>query len=185
MAEFRPPQPVELVIGVIVGERASLDRVRQELEAEFGQVESASPSYDFDVTDYYLGEMGPGLRRVFFSFVNMIDPAGIVETKLASNRIEAAYSRGGRRTANIDPGYMDLYKLVLASAKFQGQKVYLGKGVYADPTIYYDRGWKPYRWGFPDFIGGRYNTYLTQVRNMYKAKIRRLGSGPAFVERSM
>jgi hypothetical protein len=61
---------------------------------------------------------------------------------------------------------------VLVSNKYLGQKIYLGKGVYADPTLYYDKGWKPYDWGFPDFKSGRYDRFLSEVRKRYKAKIR-------------
>ncbi len=80
----------------------------------------------------------------------------------------------GRRKVNIDPGYMDLFKLVLASAKFQGQKICLGKGVYADPTLYYDKGWKSYDWSFPDFKSGRYDEFLAGVRRSYKNKMRNM-----------
>ena len=174
MAEVRPPVGVELFVGVIFSDSALLAPLEKELEGCFGKIEAKSQVYTFDITDYYGEEMGGNLKRVFYSFGDLIDPSRIVDVKLAANEIEQrfAHNHNGNRRVNIDPGYMDFYKLVLASGKFLGQKIYLGKGVYADPTLYYDKGWKPYDWGFPDFKSGRYDGFLTELRKAYKSKIR-------------
>jgi hypothetical protein len=172
MAEVGAPQAVELLIGVIFGDHGLLEPLEAEIVHRIGSIESRSQVFDFDITDYYEDEMGPGLRRIFYSFTDLIDPGRIVEVKLATNLIEKEFEEAGRRRVNLDPGYMDFYKLVLASNKYLGQKIYMGKGVYADPTLYYDKGWKPYDWGFPDFKSGRYSAFLIDVRRAYKAKIR-------------
>jgi hypothetical protein len=177
LVKVRPPQPVQLLAGVILGDTGLLEELERELDRRVGTIESRSSIFDFDVTDYYSQEMGEGLKRVFYSFRDLISPDGIVDVKLVVNRIEAEFAVEGRRRINIDPGYMDFYKIVLVSAKFMGQKIYLGKGVYADPTLYYDRGWKPYAWGFPDFKKGRYDGFLSKVRSGYKIKVRRLQGG--------
>ena len=173
MAEVTSPQLVQLLVGVIYSAADLLRPLEECMVERIGPIECKSAVYDFDVTDYYREEMGTDLGRVFYAFRNLIDPAEIVGVKIAAELIEQAYAKGGRRRVNLDPGYMDFYKLVLASNKFLGHKVYLGKGVYADPTLYYDRGWKPYEWGFPDFKSGRYDAFLTAVREGYKAKIRK------------
>ena len=172
MAQVTGPQPVQLLVGVIFTATDLLDALEAEMAARIGPIESRSPVFAFDMTDYYEDEMGSGLGRVFCVFKDLVDPATIVEVKLAANRIEQAFAEGGRRRVNLDPGYMDFYKLVLVSNKYLGQKIYLGKGVYADPTLYYDKGWKPHDWGFPDFKSGRYYAFLTEVREIYKAEVR-------------
>ena len=107
------------------------------------------------------------------TFSRLQCPSRLPEWKLSCVRVETECSSPANlRIVNIDPGYLDFYKLVLASAKFQGQKVYLGKGVYADPTLYYDKGWKSCDWSFPDFKSGRYDEFLTGVRRSYKNKMR-------------
>lgn len=161
-----------MILGVIFSDPGLLGRLEEHLERHFGPIEARSDAFDFGETDYYRDEMGEGLKRIFYSFSVLIDPARIVDIKIESNRIESEFAPDGRRRVNIDPGYMDFYKLVLASAKFQGQKVYLGKGVYADPTLYYDKGWKSCDWSFPDFKSGRYDEFLTGVRRSYKNKMR-------------
>jgi hypothetical protein len=173
VAEVTAPQPVQLLVGVIFTVPDLLGPLEARMAECIGRVEMKSPVYDFDITDYYREEMGTGLGRIFYAFRGLIDPASIVEVKIEADLVEQAFAQSGRRRVNIDPGYMDFYKLVLASNKFLGQKIYLGKGVYADPTLYYDKGWKPYEWGFPDFTSGRYDAFLTAVRKAYKAKIRK------------
>ena len=177
MSGFEAPRPVKLFAGVIFARGELLNAFESEIERRLGPIESRSTLYDFDVTDYYEDEMGPGLKRVFYSFRQLIDPGKIVEVKLGANEIEEAFRRDGKRTVNIDPGYMDFYKIVLVSGKFMGQKIYLGKGVYADPTLYYDKGWKPYDWGFPDFKVGTYDDFFSGVRRAYKEAVRELERG--------
>jgi len=177
MAQVTKPQPVQLLAGVIFAARDLLGPLEREMSGHIGEIEMTSAVFDFDITDYYQDEMGTGLGRIFYAFRDLIDPGRIVEVKLAADKIERAFAEGNRRRVNIDPGYMDFYKLVLVSNKYLGQKIYLGKGVYADPTLYYDKGWKPYDWGFPDFKSGRYDVFLTEVRRAYKAKIRSMGGG--------
>ena len=66
-------------------------------------------------------------------------------------------------------------KFVLASAKYGRQKVYLDKGIYADPTLYYfKKEFHAYSWSFPDFTSGMYNEYFISVRDVYKKQIREL-----------
>jgi hypothetical protein len=174
MSGLSEPRAVKLFAGVIFAEGDLLESLQAELERRFGPVELQSQVFGFDATGYYRDEMGKKLNRIFYAFRDLIDPGTIVDVKLAANEIEHAFVSEGNRTVNIDPGYLDFYKLILVSGKFLGHKIYLGKGVYADPTLYYDKGWKPYDWGFPDFKGGTYYEFFTQVRAAYKARIREL-----------
>ena len=170
MARPSFPEPVQLFHAILVPSAELFAEARERLILRFGPMDLESDAFPFDVTDYYEKEMGPGLLRWLVSYDRLISPEEIAAVKLESNRIEEELATGGRRRVNLDPGYMDVYKVVLASAKFQGPKIYLGAGIYADPTLYYDKGWKAFSWGFPDFRDGRYNNVLTQIRRLYKAK---------------
>jgi hypothetical protein len=172
MVKITEPRPVQLMVGAIFADRDLLDPLKREMVEHIGAIDATSPVFTFDMTDYYEDEMGSDLKRIFYAFSDLMDPARIVEVKLVTDRIEQAFALAGGRRVNLDPGYMDFYKLVLVSNKYLGHKIYLGKGVYADPTLYYDKGWKPYDWGFPDFKSGRYDEFLTAVRKEYKAKMR-------------
>ncbi|MFH1312097.1 MAG: DUF4416 family protein [Candidatus Eisenbacteria bacterium] len=174
MSGLKEPRPVKLLMGVIFAGRDLLEPLEAELEHRFGPIELKSQLFSFDATGYYEDEMGGTLKRIFYAFRDLIDPGKIVDAKLAANGIEQAFASGGKRRVNIDPGYLDFHKLILVSGKFLSQKIYLGKGVYADPTLYYDKGWKPYDWGFPDFKSGMYYEFFSEVRAAYKTRIREI-----------
>ena len=169
MVQPQAPDPVKLFVAVLVSDTGFVQAVRERLESEFGSIDYESELFPFDVTDYYKAEMGEVIQRKFFSFTNLISPDGLADIKCRTNEIEQTFTAEGRRSVNLDPGYMDYYKIVLASGKFQGQKIYLSGGIYADLTLYYDKDWKPYAWGFPDFRSGRYNQALNRIRELYKA----------------
>jgi len=143
------------------------------LEGLAGPVDYRGPERPFETTDYYEGEMGPGLRRIFVSFEPLGDPADLARVKLAAARLEERFSEGGRRRVNIDPGYIDYFKLVLASFKEGPQKIWLGEGVWADPVLLFEDGaWRPLPWSFPDFRAGTYEEELGSIRHVYRLQRR-------------
>jgi len=147
------------------------------LEERFGRIDYRGPAHAFDGTDYYADEMGPALTRRIISFAPLRSPADIVQAKLDTASIEEDLSGEGGRRVNIDPGYMDYYKIVLASFKEGPQKIYLGSGVYADPVLlFYEGEYAPLQWTFPDFRAGIYREDFRAIRALYK-KARREGGG--------
>jgi hypothetical protein len=128
-----------------------------------------SDTFPFDDTDYYGPEMGDGLRRRFLCFAGGFDPADLADAKLRTNEVEAelAVERDGRtaRRVNLDPGYVTGAKLVLASAKDAGHRVYLRDGIHAEVTLAFRRAsCARFPWTYPDFRSGRYDAFLLKVR---------------------
>jgi hypothetical protein len=73
----------------------------------------------------------------------------------------------------VDVGYLDLFKLVLASFKGRGNKLYLERGVWADLTLTYERGaFQSLPWSFPDFRSGRYEEDLRRIRERFRTQLR-------------
>ncbi len=173
MSDPVPPEPVKLFIGAIVSRDAPVEDARARCVSAFGPIDHESKPVDFTFTDYYEQEMGPGLRRIFWSFERLIDPSSIVDAKHATNRIETALARNGRRTVNLDAGYLDTYKLILATAKGAGQKIYMRDGIWADLTVTFVKGRvKFFDWGFPDFKCGAYDKTLLKIRELFKTQRR-------------
>jgi len=163
------PDPVKLFVAVLYADEALLERAVGMLTQEYGPLDYRSEPLSFTVTDYYRREMGGPIRRTFLSFQQLIDPGRLAEIKIKTNEIEDQLAVEGRRKVNLDPGYLDVCKAVLASAKYNGQKIYLGQGIYADPTLHYEKGhFRPYPWSFPDFKTGEYENIFLRIRVLYK-----------------
>ncbi|MFC1682785.1 DUF4416 family protein [Candidatus Zixiibacteriota bacterium] len=163
------PDPVKLFVGALISDQGIFEQTIEMLVREYGAVDFHSEPIPFDVTDYYQDEMGGPIQRIFLSFQELIDPGGLAEIKIKTNRIEEELAVDGQRKVNLDCGYMDVCKVVLASAKYNGQKIYLGQGIYADPTLHYEKGrFEPYPWSFPDFKTGRYEKIFLKIRELYK-----------------
>lgn len=177
MIRHTPPDPdaprVMLLAAVLYADEASLEAGLRRLETAFAPLAWRGPAHAFDLTDYYAEEMGRGLQRVLVAFRGLVPPGFLVEAKWRAAGVEDALRRGGRRRVNVDVGYLDEFKLVLASFKGRGNKLYLARGVWADMTLTYGRGrFEPLPWSFPDFRDGRYDADLRAIRERYKAALR-------------
>ncbi len=149
------------------------------LERVFSPVDVRGPAHPFDMTDYYEAELGPGLQRTLVAFRDLRPPTFLVEAKHRASAVEDRFRRDGRRRVNVDVGYLDLHKLVLASWKARGHKLYLDRGVYADLTLLYGGGrFRPLEWSFPDFRTGRYDADLHAVRERLREQLRAFRAAP-------
>lgn len=171
--EVKEAPNVKLVIGLIYSRMKQINPCIDHLERTFGPVDFRSSVFDFDVTDYYEDEMGEELKREFVSFSNLIGPHKLPDIKRITNIIEQDHADDHLRQINLDPGYLDMDKFVLASAKYGRQKIYLDKGIYADPTLFfYKKTFHAHEWSFPDFKSGIYNDYFMRVRQQYKIQVK-------------
>jgi len=167
------PNPVKLFCGVLYSDASLLDQARSMLMDQYGAIDFQSQIFRFEVSDYYRAEMGWPIWRVFWSFERLIAPNQIASIKIACNAIEESLAIAGSRKVNLDPGYMDYDKIVLASAKYNGQKIYLDLGIYADLTLRYEKGnYYPFPWSFPDFRSGQYHRTFLRMRELYKAQLK-------------
>lgn len=175
MAEACKPPAVKLICGMISGEVELFDAAIEAMAASFGPVEATGEVVDFDFTHYYDAEMGSPLYRRFVSFVGPHSPGALAGAKIRTNAIEAEFAAAGRgrgpaRPINLDVGYVEAAKLVLASMKNFSHRIYLRDGVHAEVTLMFrHKLWEPLPWTFPDFRSGRYDAFLTNVRNALSA----------------
>lgn len=172
MLELQSPSPVKVFVGGLWSNRSNWQNAVTELEQEWGEVDVRRDAVKFTETDYYCPEMGPELNREFASFTDLQSPAWLSSFKLHANKLEERFCRNGKRTVNIDVGYIDLHKIVLASTKASPHKIYLDKGIWADMTLMFHRGdFEGFFWTFPDFKAGKYNDFFRRVRDLYKRNL--------------
>lgn len=171
MGKVKEPLPVKLVVGMISGEESLFEQAEKKLTQKFGLVDFTSSLLPFNCTDYYKKKMQINLKRKFISFTNLIDPARIVEIKLFTNRLEENFfcPHSKQRRLNLDPGYITLAKLVLATSKNFQHRIYLGKGIYAEITLRYKRGkgFTCWEWTYPDYRSKEYIEIFNHLRKIY------------------
>lgn len=134
----------------------------EKLKAIWGEHENVSTPVPFTTTDYYR-DIAPRLMRRFICFSGLAKAGELPDWKHASIEIETE-SRNPR-IVNIDPGYVDGARLVLASTKDHAHRIYLRDGIFAEVTMRFRFGkWAPFDYTFPDFASGVYDNFLSAAR---------------------
>ncbi|NSW75394.1 MAG: DUF4416 family protein [Candidatus Atribacteria bacterium] len=175
MGEIKLPQPVKLFIATLYEEERVLHIVLEPLQEHFGKIEWQSHPIPFTYTDYYR-DIGTNLVRVFLVFKSLIDPGQLAEIKWITNEIEKSTGDNAKeRKINLDPGYFDGGKIVLATTKNFAHRVYIGKGIFAEATIKWERGdFRPFPYTYPDYASPEYRPILFQIRELYRASLKEL-----------
>jgi hypothetical protein len=162
------PTPVKPVVSVLLAQEDLGPALVERLAGWFGPPDLVGPWRSFDATTYYAPEMGPHLGRRLVSFLHLADPARLPTWKVFTNEVERAFSLGGRRMVNLDPGYVAKERLVLATGKNYSHRIYLDQGIYGDLTLVYGRGgFQPLPWSYPDYAQGELPALLDLVRQKY------------------
>jgi len=177
-------EPVKLVIAILFSDEDRYQQARKRLEDRYGPIDYACEPFEFTFTHYYDEEMGIPIFRTFLSFTRLIAPEDIVTIKHETNAIEENLARDGRRLVNLDPGYMQMGKFVLATTKDQMHRIYLGRGIYAEVTLHYQKKrWNAWPWTYPDYASERYNTILLDIRRLYYDQLKEIGGNIPHRER--
>ena len=134
------PLPVKFISGFIYSKENTYLETKAILEKKFGKIDFESQPIDFTFTDYYNQEMGQPLTRRFLSFEKLQKCEKFVDIKLFCLKVEKKFAPGDRRIINIDPGYINEAKLVLTTTKDFSHRIYLGKGVYGEVTLRFEKG---------------------------------------------
>jgi hypothetical protein len=163
------PKPVKLIIGILAANEAALAEAVKAISKSFGVIDLTSDIWPFTQTDYYKDQTGENILRQFVSIERLIDPGKLAKIKLKTNKVEqklaAELNIGLCRPVNLDPGVIELSKLVLATTKNYSHRIYIGKKMYAEVTLIFDKGlWKPFDYTYPDYRQQSYFDFFEKVR---------------------
>jgi hypothetical protein len=168
MGKIAPVDQVKLITGIIASGNGVLKQAKETMAEKLGTIDSQSAVIPFDFTDYYLKEMGGNLLRQWVSFKNLINPDELAKIKVLTNEIESSFAESAQRKVNLDPGYLSMSKLVLASTKNYSHRIYLSDGIYAEITLQYmDKNFHALAWTYPDYASDPAAEYFTLVREKY------------------
>jgi hypothetical protein len=180
MGAVRQFTPVKLFIGVLVSNRKFIASVEERLAALYGKVDHRSDVIPFDFTDYYEKEMGDILDRVFFSFERLIEADRLPEIKRQTNELEDELAELLRtpnttikRPVNLDPGYVEQAKVVLASTKNFYHRIYIGRGIFAEVTMHFKNNtYQFFPWTYPDYQSRDYQEFFLRTRQIFRSQLR-------------
>ena len=160
----------KLIVGVIYHEKDIHDKAMQILTSEFGEIEDCSEEFSFseEFSNYYDDEIGgEGFRRIY-SFKELVDPSKQADIKTRTNEIEAMFSIDGNRRINLDPGFINHGRLLLATTKETGFRIPLKNGIYTELTHFWARGGcQKLPWTYRDYQSERVQKFITKVRKSY------------------
>lgn len=165
----------KLIVGVIYHEKNILEQALKRLISEFGEIEDVSEEFSFseDFSTYYDDEVGGECLRRIYSFKDTVDPSRQAEIKTITNTIEAELSIDGKRKINLDPGFINHGRLLLATTKATGFRIPLSNGIYTELTLFWARGgWQKLPWTYRDYQSERVQNFITEVRKKYLAQRR-------------
>lgn len=175
MGKIKKIYPVKIFCGLIYKEEEILNQAKKELGKEWGIIDIEEGPFPFDFTDYYEEEMGKELKRKFISFEKLYIPENVYKWKIFTNKIEKNFSENERRKINIDPGYIDNSKVILLSTKDYYHRIYLGKGIFAELTLFYSKGkYNFLEWTYPDYRSENYIKFFLEMREKYRQQINQL-----------
>lgn len=165
MGSYKYPSQVKLVVGMLGADREILERARGILRDRFGPEEEVMAPIPFTWTQYYADEVGPAPFRTFVSYEPLLDRETLVEIKRYTNEVEMRFAPDGPRRVNLDPGYLTLGQLFLATTKDQRHRVYIRDGIFVEPTLYFQEGrFLPFEWTYRDYRSEEYRNYFETAR---------------------
>ena len=158
-----------LFTGILFAERQYLDKAVDRLNESYGRIIMQSAVFAWSHSSHYAGELGPAIKKMFFLFDYLISPETIDDDKLSTNTVEKELAIYGKRTVNIDPGYLTLAKVVLATTMNYSHRLYLGKGIYAELTLYFrNHSFHPMPFAYEDYKKKEYIDFFSKAREMRK-----------------
>jgi len=167
MSEPIIPPRAKLFIGIVFSSEEALGAAEKILMKKFGDIDFRTKNIPFVYTKRH-ADMVSAQYRVLLSFRKLIRREEIVEIKLFTNRLEKRLSEEGVRKLNIDPGYLTLSNVYLATCKEFFHRAYLRKGVYIENEYrYVARRFQPWEWTDSDYQKPDYLYFFHEVRRLY------------------
>ncbi|HMK48742.1 MAG TPA: DUF4416 family protein [Thermodesulfovibrionales bacterium] len=171
MRKARHPERALLFLGSLYKDPLIFDESVRILGEQFGKIFLISPAVPWDHSSHYRDELGWPILRQFLFFEGIIDTGSLPDFKLKTIQIEDALSSGGKRRINLDPGYITLAKVVLASTKNYSHRIYMGKGIYAEVTLIYrtsEQTYTPHLFTYTDYQDRTNIDLFIEARNRLK-----------------
>lgn len=173
------PKPVKYFSAFLLSDLMLLSAIESEISVRLDDyIDYRGTLSSWQASAFYQAEMGVKLWRGYWSFDELRGADQLAAIKLLTQEIEDKFRdpvSGGRRV-NLDPGYLDVLKVVLASTKNANQRIYLHSGIYAEATLFFHHGaFHGQSYTYPDYLTSRALEFFAETRTLYLAQLRRFG----------
>jgi uncharacterized protein DUF4416 len=181
---WRPPlgaphahPPVKLLIALLTSDLQIMEEVERRLCAAYGAIEDRTEIFLFTFPGPFQREMGENLKKRIICFETLLPIEQLPEVKKFTNDLEWEYrehlQERSRRVINLDPGYLTLSKVLLASTRNYSHHVYLKDGVYGELLLRFHRGaLRNLPWTYADYRSHLAHSFFTKVRERYHTQLK-------------
>ncbi len=164
MGRLREATPARLFVALMHRPDFDPALLLEQLADRYGALDVRCPPYEFE-SSYYEAEMGPGLLKRFVCFAPLLPQERLAGVKRETNRLEDDGADARGRVFNLDPGIITHYSVILATTKGYAHRIYLGEGIYAEPTLLFRRGaLDALPWTYPDYQTAAAQTFFREGR---------------------
>ena len=161
MWQLKDPQPVKLIFGILAANHQCLHTAIDALSAKFGRLDFSSDVWPFDKTDYYNEQTGSR-----------------IQTNKLEQKLAKSLALPLPRPVNLDPGIIEPSKLVLATTKNYSHRIYIGRKIYAEVTLIFDKGkWCSLEHTYPDYKQQYYFDFFSKVRERLLEQLKIYNAG--------
>jgi hypothetical protein len=162
-------QKGKLYFSLLAKDEIVLAEARAYLARQFSHLDFETPVMESQDGQNYLDEMGASILRQWVSCHNLIFVPQLVEIKRTTYQAEVAHTVDGRRTINIDPGYITDNKAVRATRRDAPHRLYINRGIYVESILIVsdDGNLKPWDWTDADFRSPVAHDFFHNVRLAY------------------
>ena len=132
---------------------------------QYGPSESMRPSFN-PLIGYYQREMDGELDRFLVVTSTLYPRSDLLTAKLKSMGWENEFAEDGKRSVNIDIGFLSPENFLLATTKNYSHRVFIGHDIFADLTYQFKQGeWRVLPWTYPDYQDPEKMDFLTRARD--------------------
>jgi len=176
MGKIKPVKNCLLILAAYSRYREALIWSVNRFSDLYGSAVLVSSYLPFNETTYYTASMGDDLLIQLSAF-KLINPYELVDIKLLTNNLENEYKHDNSypetRPINLDPGYLNDHKFVLATTKDADHRLFLANNIYAESTLRYASGaWQTWPWTYANYARADHKEFLLLCRKKYLSILR-------------
>ncbi len=165
-------QSVKLFVSLLYRDEPVRAEAKELMARRWGAIDYESESVPFFENEAILEEMGRPLFRSFLSFSNLIDPGEIALIKMTCLGLEQRLQHQNKRRVNLDPGYLDAYKVVFTSTQAGPQKIYHSSGIYLDLQLMFVKNkFQKLPWSYPEIKSQQFDSDFSSMMQLYQTAL--------------